>query len=702
MALKETNINPRVIELDNTPIAKGKDQTNSTNIDTIVDKSWVKQAFLVNDTQLGNVSDISNRYWSSASVKFTDTRLGGNIGINSRPQFTRYSDIRVKGRLSGRADVTIGNTTGNFGMGRYYSEAIDDPSQTIYLRFGVPQFNSLTNFLSKAFDPNQTSIARTGRAPSAFYTLGQAAGTAASVIAFPAISMTILAGKFINSFFVRPTSKFYTLKPSMHIYWSTVNTLVNTIAINKGIFPKISNTAEGQKIGEPFKLDTDYLTQLSNLLPDVFTGNSYFDMYAIANKAQRIANVLDSNDFDTLNNGTATDFTGYVKKDLTGKGSHATPVSDSKGDHSLSSRINEIFKISNYKLEDGNERLESDPRIDPNSKDGSEKKDPSFFQKLADNLDSEFRQGSQYAIFKVDATGSVSESFGNSVIESNLSQNLNSTSSRIREARFSFAEGDILGGTGIGGMVQSAIGAVGDVAAGVLDGATFGFGGLIAGLGGSGFIDIPKHWQSSSVSLPRSSYSMQLISPYGNIISQIQNIYIPLCMLLAGCLPLSTGKQSYTSPFLCELFDRGRCQVRLGMIESLSITRGTSNLPFDIKGNALAIDVTFSIVDMSSIMHMPVSNGKLFEANMTLDEDNVLADYLAVLAGQGQYSQTYPMAKAQLTLAKKIMATKKLHSPAYLASLFHESSTSGMLQYITFGAFNALEGAVRGSSLISQ
>ena len=68
-------------------------------------------------------------------------------------------------------------------------------------------------------------------------------------------------------------------------------------------------------------------------------------------------------------------------------------------------------------------------------------------------------------------------------------------------------------------------------------------------------------------------------------------------MLLAGILPLSTGKASYTSPFLCQLYDRGRLQIRLGMIESLSITRGTTNLAFDKHGQALGIDVTFSVVE---------------------------------------------------------------------------------------------------------
>lgn len=701
MTSKNYNIdNPRLIEDD-----EGQQLVNTSSIansgsNILLDKDWVKHAFSVNDMELIEPVDIINRYWSSASDKFTDTRLGANIGINCRPQFTRYADLRVKGRLAGRNDVTLGATKGNFGLGRYYSEAIDDPSQTIYMRFGVPQFNSLTNFLSRAFDSEQTVLARTGRAPSIFYDIAKGAGTLAAVVAFPAISLTIIFGKVINSFFTRPTSKFYTLKPTMHLYWSAVNLLANTLAINMGILPKIMGSDDSQKIGQPFKLDQEYLSAIHQIMPDVFSNQNYFDIYALANKAQRLANQLFVNDFDELEKGTATSYTGYVKKDLTGNGTHSTYVSDKNSNASISARINNMLMFGYYKSEDSEDRAEVDPRIDPNSEKGDEKKDTSWFQDFVNHLDSEFRDGSEYAVFKVEHTGSVSESFSNSTAESDLSQKMNSVSSQFRQARFSLADGNIIGG--VGEVLGDVLGGVKDVVMGALDGATFGFSNLIAGLAGSGYMDIPNNWQSSSASLPRSSYTMKLISPYGNPISRMQNIIIPLSMILAGVLPLSTGKQSYTSPFLCQLFDRGRCQKRLAIIESVNITRGTSSLPFDLKGSALAIDITFTVVDLSSIMHMPLSTGKLLQTDMTLDEDNILSDYLAVLAGQDIYTQIYPLAKAKLNVAKRIMQVNKLTSPAYWSSLFHESSTSGMMQYLTFGAFNVLEGAVQGSSILGR
>lgn len=703
MATIPTSMDPRIVELSGRAIASPTSKLSSDESGMFLDESWAKSAFLISDSELDDTADISNRYWSSASAKFTDGRLGCNIGINPRPQFTRYSDIRAGGRKADRKPVTLGNVSGNYGMGRYYSEAIDDPSQTIYLRFGVPQFNSLMSFIRTAFDADQTSLARTGRAKGVFYQAAKAAGTITAVVAFPAVAATVMAGRLLSWLFSRPTSKFYTMKPTMHVYWSTVNMLVNNIAVNRGIFPKIMGDSNGngadngKRLGQPYTLDNEQMQLLSKLMPDVFRDGSYFDMYALANRAQRIANRVFHEDYERLNNGGPTDYTGYLKKEMTGTGSHSTYISNSDGQATFTAMLNRMASLETFLSTDKTPRMEQDPRVDAEFTGEGEpkKKDPSYFDALTQHFDAEFRDGSQFAIFKVDHTGQIQEAFGNSVQESDISNKINGMSSDMKQARFAFAEGNIIGGA-VGSVVGAVAGAASDVVEGAIDGLSLGFSSLLKGLGGSGYIDIPKHWQSSTATLPRSSYTMQLISPYGNVISQMQNIYIPLAMILAGALPLSTGKQSYTSPFLCQLYDRGRQQIKLGMIESLSITRGTANLAFSTKGNAMAIDVTFSVVDLSSIMHMPVSSGDIFGYDAGLDEDNILSDYLAVLAGQDLYSQMYAMPKAKLRVAKALMSMKKVTSPAYWASTVHQSVTNGIINDLTLGASGTIVGVIEG------
>lgn len=697
----QSEVLSKQLEMDGVPIAIPAQERSPTEI---FDRNWLKMAFMVPDIDIAVDSDVLNRYYSSASAKFTDSRVGCNIGINTKPQWTRYCDIRVKGRLEGRNDVTIGNVSGNFGMGSAYSENIDDPAQKIFMRFGVPQFNSLSSFLLKAFNREQTIMARTGRAPTAWYKLGNWTTSALMLIAFPALSITVASAKTISWLISRPTSKFFTLKPTMFMYWNSVNNLVINHSVNVGLIKKVladSDTQDTQRLGQTYTLDKDQIAMLGQLYPDIFR-NGTIDIISLASRAQRLANLQFQNDYDRLGRDSSTDFEGYLHREYTTDGRHGSYISDSKGDDTLSSYLNRMLMGSRYiTAEKGEDFIqEADPRVGTPDKEGKASPLKDHVEAMVKVLDAEFRHGAEFACFRVDHTGSMQESFGNSLIESDLSQKLNGISSQTAEARFSFADGNL-----IGGAIGSIVGAVKDIGLGALDAATFGFAGLAAGLGGSGYIDIPKHWQSANASLPRGSYKIKLISPYNNPVSRLMNIFIPLYMLMAGGLPRSIGKQSYTSPFYCQIYDRGRLQSRLAMIESISISRGTSNLQYDLSGNALAIDVSFTVVDLSSIMHMPISSGNVLEVDSTMDDDNIAQDYLAVLAGMDIYSQIYAIPRAQLKATKELAKLQyKATSPAFHAALFRHSVSDGFINDITLGASGALtelvEAGVRGNALL--
>lgn len=671
------------------------------NEDEILDRDWSQIAFMVPDKDLRDISDIRNKYYSSASSKFTDTRLGCNFGINPKPQWTRYADIRVRGRLDKRNAVSIGCVAGNHGMGSAYSEMIDDPAQKIYMRFGVFQFNSLMSFLSRAFDFSAIVLARTGRAPSKWFTLGKAIGVAIGLTVFPALYVTVTVGKGIAWLMGRPTTKFCTLKPAMFAYWNTVNMLVNNHAVNEGFYKRIFNNNNDDRLAKPYTIDETQLKQLSNLLPDIFNPNGYIDAFGVANKAQRLANQAFLEDYARLNNdnATANDFFGYLKRDITGDGSHSTYISDKTGNPTLAAMINNMAMMSTYfRSDDATEegsspKQELDPRVKADSGQEAKQAEVSYTEGIANAFDAEMRDGGEFACFRVDYTGSMSESFSSTYGESELSRKLNDISQDLKSARFSLADGNIFGG-----VLDNIKNAVVEVAMSGLDGVSMGFAGLIPGLGGSGFIDIPKHWQSSVANLPRGSYKIKLISPYNNPISRLINIWIPFYMLLAACLPRSIGKQGYTSPWYCQIFDRGRWQSRLAGIEGMTVTRGTSNLGFDTTGKALALDIDLSIVDLSSIMHIPISSGAIGDLDVGLDEDNIASDYFNVLAGMDIYSQIYVMPQAQLRATKLWQAVKaKATSPNYHAALFRNVMEDG---FITGPIWSLLQAPLPGAAVL--
>ena len=673
----EYPIEMQVGENSTLPILQSRNTINTgPTQEVILDRDWAKVAFMLPDLNYDSKEyDDVNRNWSSVDNKFTDTRLGGNLGINARPQFTHYADIVAKGRLAGRKPVSLSNTGGNYGMGRFYGEAIDDNTHRVYMRFGVPQFNSLLRFFSGSFDPNLTSLARTGRGLSAWYTAGNIIGTIVFVKAFPVLGSVILIGRLLKNLFTNQTGKFYTMKPTMHLYWSTVNSLVNNIAINKGLFPRTMQAeTPDQKIGETYKPDQAFLDAMHRLMPDTFNSNYGYDMFATANRAQRVANQIMEDDYRKYDQTTDGNYTGFARRE------NQTKVSDPAG----GGVVNDLMRFIEGNLEKALWGIESmkaraEPAAGINPDTGET--DLSHINTFSNYLEAEFKAGAQFAIFNVESVSSVQESFSNQTTESDLAQKLNGISSDIRSARFSFADGNI-SDDWVTSAITGAIGSATDFVSGLASGATGGLFDAVKGLMGSGFIDIPKHWQSSSASLPEVSYTMKLIRPYGNIISEMQNIHIPLAMILAGGLPLSTGKASYTSPFLCQLFDRGIMQTRLGIIKNISVSRGTANLPFTNRGNVTSIDVTFTVEDLSSLMHMPISNGSLFQSDMSADDDNLLQDYLAVLAGMDVYSQVFMLPKAKIRIARTLRSLDKITSPAYWASFVHEETTSGLLSYI--------------------
>lgn len=633
---------------------------------TIRDANWIKSSFLINASMLDDVAKI-NRYFTTASLKYTDSSIGGNFCINPPPQFTRHADPK--------ADRIISNNS-IYGMGRYYSEAIDDNNQIIHMRFGVPKFNSLTTFFTGFYNADMNLLARTGRSSNTFYTLGKAAGFILSIVAWP-LWLINYAGTAIRFLLEKPSSKFYYLKPTMPTYWSAVTTIVNHIAVNKNIVPRLfEGDKENQKLGVGVTKADRALYHKA--MPDIFDSDGNVNVYAIATRAQRLSDhyikMIDDKISESGNMDTVSSIIKSIKSIVVDRPNPSLKEHMDKWLANKQAQPNKVTVPEN--ATDADKKAAEKKSTEMNEtvqefKEGTPTSDDGFW----DFIKAELRDGSAFASFRVNYTGSVSESFSNTVGESEIASKFNSAAGQSRSTNFSFANGNVTP------IIGDALSAAKNVLSGVLDG--FGASGLFA-LAGSAFVDIPKHWQSSSSSLPKANYTINLVSPYGNAMSRFLNIDIPLAMLLAAALPLSSGKQSYTSPFLLELYDKGKCQTRLGMIDSLSINRGNGNMGFDNNGQNMHIEVNFSVVDMSSIMHMPISEGfSLNPAVALFDEDTVFSDYMAILAGLDLNEQVYPLMKIKRNLTRQMQHWGSFFSKAHLAS-YVGGTTLGRIVSIPF------------------
>lgn len=640
---------------------------------SFTDHHWIRQSFMLPKWAVTNQDEI-RRVLTDTSYKFTDTTLGGSFAINPPPQFTRHADLKVPSRYANSK-----------GMGRYYSEAIDDNGQYVHMRFGVPQFNSLTNFFFNFYNPKASSLARTGRANSAFYNVGRALGF---VVTLP-LQPIIWLGSAVRFLSRKPVSRFYYLKPAMPLYWGAVNTIANQLAVNMGLIPRVMTNDEQVMMGdEEISANENDSSSFHDLLPGIYRKDGGIDIYAVATRAQRLAHQNRQNLQRAVEEAGGNNGVRSLREAM--REYSRDTLSTDRGPRDYNDYLKEFTEIDGY----------SNPSGDGD--EGQEHTGDRFEQmdNFTDFAIAELQDGAQFVTFRVDNAGPVSESFTNTVGESELAGKINSLSSQARTARFSFADGNIGDGM-ISGAVQSAVGAVRDTLRGVLEGVQLG--GLMA-LAGNAFVDIPKVWESSTANLPSSSYTIELRSPYGNKMSRYMNLMVPLSMILAAALPLSTGKQTYTSPFLMELYSKGRNQIRLGMIENLSITRGTGNVGWTKDHEPLGIDISFTVVDMSTVMHMPIAPqfGAVGAAAMaagdaiggaigavagnaeagaeigattaaafsksTFDDDNAFTDYLATLGSLSLADQIYPTNKLKLNLTRRMAAWEQWKSPAYQAN----------------------------------
>ncbi len=669
---------------------------------TVIDSDWIRSRYMMPDNSLPP-KIAKNRYRSTASKKFTSTALGTNIAINAPEQFTRYSDIRAG---IGVDSNTIGLSSlgkNTLGMGIYYSEAIDDNGETIFLEFGIPKFNGLMQFFTRAIDYEDSVLANTGRSTVA-YNFAKIAAGFAMFVAFPIITTCIWGIKTLVSAFAGGSFDYYYMESNMPSYWGAVSNIVTQMSTELGILlPSLmtTSTAEGN-IGVPVQIDKDELNSIRALLPDgMISDNNYIDIFYIATRAQRIANdiAVKARAAEEASNpaagkidwGSLTSIHKALDSKLTFANyltnNQALALYKDKGDQDTvnanknaatataatnsSTTTADDVKAKEEAAEAKKTQLGVDIAKDKANQVNQKKKDDgsytrdadevTYTQKFLEGVDASFRDGGSKAVFRVDYSGSVSESISNSTGSIGIESMIKNVGGKVRDLKFDLAGGNLTAG------MDTVVGYARDVAAGLLDSVSFGLSSVLATMTGGGFVDIPKKWEDSEISFPTITYKIKLISSSGDTFSKIQNIYIPLAMLLAGALPQSTGPASYTSPFLCSLFNKGVQNIKLGMITSMSIERGTSNLGFDKFRRPLAIDVSFTVTDFSKIMTAPISMSIFSTFKATLNDNSPLGNYIATLASRDIMTSKYFTPKAKIAASRLMMGIDGIISPNALS-----------------------------------
>lgn len=671
-----------------------------TNTVNVTDASWIRQAFFVpnrgatRDNNIRTKEMATSKQFSYNTLNYSDTSLGGNRSINPLYQYTENADPNLPSLIARVENSTHPAKNACMGMGRYYAEAVDQNASRVTYQCGVPAYNSLTNFLTGFYDPMHGNMANSGKVGGDLLkTIAQFTGFIMIWAIVPELAlMNVLYGtavKAIADLQQRPMSKFYYMKPAMSLYWSTVTVIVNALTVNmklaQGVASGDISKTPGQKAtmnAAAFGQSAADIKTLSTILPDIWLNNNGgIDIREVANRYhrltqahQKIINKIREDSLDTASANAA------IKAYIDGGGLKESDIQDQPDfAKTIDAYINSASATGHWLLDQlsdlvsGNNNSTPDQQPDTTVKDAQTSVNEAatatttmggevvnlwngltrHLAEYSEVLQGDLGFGQAFVSFVVDWDASTGESFSNSTKESEIASRMNETSRSARSTLFNIANGNIADNI-IANSLETAISGIGSIMSGVA--ASVGFSGL-AMLGGKAFVDIPDFWDSSSTSLPTSDYTIKLRTPYGNPISILQDLLVPTAMWIAAAAPRTTGRNSWTGPFLLKLWQKGRVQHQLAMVSNLSIRRGTGNVGWNIQQQPLGIDLTISIINLSKLLHVPItselSTSDVLQGWTSMfDEDTMFTDYMAVLGSLGLAEQYYPTNRWRLRRAR--------------------------------------------------
>ena len=291
-------------------------------------------------------------------------------------------------------------------------------------------------------------------------------------------------------------------------------------------------------------------------------------------------------------------------------------------------------------------------------------------------LNSSFKSyfsASENIVFYVNSNTSISESFSNDTRESSLVSTVNGMSEAAKEVQY------LLGMTTSAELSAAASGEWESITSSintVIDKYLKG-GGVLHGLVDSsrtvlsgGKLLFPEMWSDSDFSR---SYDVdiKLRSPDRDPLSLYLNIIVPYIHLLAMTAPRQLNNPNgYGAPFLVRAFYKGLFNVDMGIITSLSVSKGKEGSWSD-DGVPTEMDISMTIKDLYTSMF--ISNNRDIGKMIN---NTALMDYLSNLVG---LNLAKPEITRQLEVYGMLIGAKAVQYPHKIWTGF-EQDISNMLQ----------------------
>ena len=601
---------------------------------------------------------------------YKDTRLGANDAINCLWQFNRDDDIvhpmlrsTVGAAHAEMSDVlNLRKAAHYIGEGRVYASTIEQNQSLLWLSFGVARFTALDTFFMNSVRKELATINNVGPNDDTsligniFGKIGEWTGRLALIIPVGFVQGMRMALNRGSEYYV---NKFYSMMPTMYLYYTFVDSILSKWLVSTGLVGNSeTDTARESAVramqesssGVGGGSSTPNPSDMSGLSGDgTATTNSEVDewwksAYSKGADGSLSGGIKSAHMFQP--EYTAMPFILQEapsiwqivtrKARTLGFGMDHPKTKEDIVDQDIGDIAREMLSNSAgakspwwtgqiWRAETDATEAAAIANADLNN-------NPSFwdvFRKTSGGA-------TNFVAFRIEKSVDASESFSNSTAPSSVAEQINNAARTAMTHKYEWAmqQGELLASNGPFGQLVNGLWASAQTAwqtltegLGMADVATITTGGA--------FIDMPESYRSSDFNKSH-SISFQLRSPYGDITSIYQSIIVPLAMILAGALPRAAGQNSYTQPFLVKAYCKGLFSVPLGIIESVSVKRGSDEFGWTYTNLPTCVDVSISIKDMSPVMYMGMNDSVY--TNIMPNESN-FDEYIYTLAGLGMWER---------------------------------------------------------------
>lgn len=661
---------------------------------------WVSRAFAVSTDSVVTAQkeeDYKVRYFSNADLLFGDTSLGGGPTLNMEPAFTEDADM----------PVGFGFGDGRGGYGIDYGEWHLPNMETIHLRVGTRQFNTLANFYLRMYDQEQGKLALTGNTDSF---LRKVIDTITNLVWGIARVPGLLLTQFMAWVGDRPLSAYYYMRVQQPLFWSKFSAMMEDVSVKMGIVPGFfadEYTPDG--IAKPYEqgLSKVEAEKFNAIAPDLFKENGGFDIYKTATRYQSLQNAWRLHQVKLASAGVDywqwTQACATVFGALPGGrvGQRSALLAQAIKSSSTLDEVMKIYRSSsfgsgtwdmesvNYEKDAQFESTASAPDVSISSGNpfstvtnllfGTNTEDykvKSLFENeyggeyaygISDIMKSMWQTGGAWLSLKVEPILSIEMSINNSYGPSAIAESINSAVMSARSAQMS----SMGGATGLPG-IDTAIRIAKNAASFVMPNA-------IVGMGAGASVSIPDVWQSATATMPNPSYKIVTHSvsphPYSKLTMIAPHIAL---QALASCQ--STGASSFMEPFLIELRHQSKNIISLGGIASLSCTHAGEIGDWDLYNLPNIMESSFTFENLTKDYNYPI----LKEQIVTRQEVSATSDYLSLLAGMSLHDMEAIGERLNRTTAHWRAYTDKITSSSWLGFKAASFVDSTFLHYFQF------------------